>query len=152
MLLNGVFIILKETLRKRNKKISHSFRYLYLEEHIMDDGCLRLGKIKNNILESLPYKEENDRNIYLLSESLNEIVLKYPNSYLSKIEGMKNVISNPNYVSKKEKQIKFFKLCFKNGRFYLTTITIHKKERWMFKKLEAFSFPNKEEGVVKIGK
>lgn len=111
----------------------------------MNNDYLILGKIKKSILEKMSLPEEKERDVYVLSNTLNDLATKYPDSYLKKIEGMKEILSFPDYVSKGKKKINFYRLSFKNKKFYLLILSIERKERWILKGLKAVCYPVGEE-------
>ncbi len=119
----------------------------------MKNDYLILGKIKKSILEKISLPNDEDREAYVLSQSLNELAQKYPDDYLAKIEGMKEMLNYPDYVSKGKKKINFYRLAVKNKKFYLTQLVLEKKEKWIFKGLKAICYPYPEENeLVRLNK
>ena len=107
----------------------------------MNNDYLILGKIKKSILEKISMEEEGERDVYILSNTLNDLATKYPDTYLKKIEGMKEILSFPDYVSKGKKKMDFYRLIFKNKKFYLLILSLERKERWILKGLKAICYP-----------
>ncbi len=107
----------------------------------MNNDYLILGKIKKSILVKMSIKEEEERDVYVLNNTLNDLAAKYPDSYLKKIEGMKEVLSFPDLVSKEKRKMDFYRFSFKNKKFYLFILSVERKERWILKGLKAICYP-----------
>lgn len=113
----------------------------------MNTDSIRLGKLKKALIEAFSL-EDVDRNVYLLSDSLDDLAKRFPDNYLRKLEGMSEIIAHPDYVSKGKNRLHLYRLYFENKKFYLTILTLERHQRWIYKSLQACSYPLFDEDKV----
>ena len=116
----------------------------------MDQEPLRLGKLKKSLVEAL-HLGEGDNYVYFLSDELDAFARKYPETYLSKIEKIRELLLHPHYGAYKEKTLSLYRLYEEKGKFYLLTITLIKKQKWLFAGIKGDKLPfPPQEGIVQL--
>ena len=92
-------------------------------------ASLRLGRISKKVEEKMGIALASDVSIYLLEVTLNAYACEYPESYLTLVEEIANVIRKPDafYFEQEKEELHYFRLYSQgNALFLLEAIVSHR--------------------------
>lgn len=106
----------------------------------MNEEPLRIGKIKKAVEERLEIDIGDDHYVYMLSEALDAFAKAYPETYLAKLEGLREVLSHPDFIHYEDKAIILDRFYCNKGKYSIVRLRIEKHQKWLFSSLESKSF------------
>lgn len=97
---------------------------------------IKLGKIGKAVESKMDVSLASDVNIYLLEAMANAFAQEYPDSYLTLIEEISNVIRKPDAISfdQKKEELHFVRLYAQYGQLFLLDASVARRgspRRWV---------------------
>ncbi len=119
----------------------------------MDNEVAKLGNIPKTIMKSLHLKGDKIT-VFVLSKTLDELAIRYPDDYLSKLSEARKIVAKPvyGYFDRKKGFLYLVKEYMKGAYFVKAAIQIDMKKQANMKDIFVLTNKKSEEIISDNGK
>lgn len=119
----------------------------------MDNEVAKLGNISKTIMKSLHLKGDKIT-VFVLSKTLDELAIRYPDDYLSKLSEAKRIVTKPvyGYFDRKKGFLYLVKEYLKGAYFVKVAIQIDMKKQANMTDIFVLTNKKSEEIILDNGK